>query len=170
LPIIKSKKIKMTIEWFKSILAKITRPFKNVEPSPNDYFRVLHETERMILGHVNDYVSLIEKYRNDIVFDTHIIHGELICGIISQKNDWCIVCGSHSFILWTPEGTASFEDADLFSPYDLRQIDDDTVEILIDPWGKKAAIWRFNIVTEHAFKVRDFDDYKDKEYTDNVEW
>ena len=160
---------KINIEWLTSILNKITTPFTTQRRIEGDYFKPLHNTERMILGHVYEYVSLIEKYRNEIVFDTYI-YGDPTCGIISQKNDWCIVCGSHTFILWTPKETVRFEDVDFLSAYDLRQIDDNTVDILIDPWSDKAAVWQFNIATKQAFKVRDFDDYKDREYTDNVEW
>ncbi len=161
---------KTNTEWFKSILLKITALFKTInELNDADYFKPLHETKRMILGHVYEEVSLIEKHRNEVMFCTDV-YGNPTCGIISQKNDWCIICGSHSFILWTPKGTVRFEDENFLGAHDLRQIDDNTVEILIDPWSDKAAIWRFNIATEHAVKIRDFDDYKGKEYTNDVDW
>jgi hypothetical protein len=44
------------------------------------------------------------------------------------------------------------------------------VEILTDPWGEAPAIWEMDMVTGTVRKVRDFDDYRGKEHTDNVIW
>jgi len=44
------------------------------------------------------------------------------------------------------------------------------VEILIDPWNEKSAIWEIDSRTFEFKKSRGFDDYKDREYTENMTW
>jgi hypothetical protein len=52
----------------------------------------------------------------------------------------------------------------------MRLKDRNTVEILIDPWGDNSAIWELNIINME-FKMKSaFNKYKDKPYTENVEW
>jgi hypothetical protein len=54
--------------------------------------------------------------------------------------------------------------------YALRTGSDNTVEILIDPWTDKSAIWTLDIKMLQVKKVRDFGEYKEREYTDEVVW
>ncbi|HTF82663.1 MAG TPA: hypothetical protein VL947_13095 [Cytophagales bacterium] len=60
-------------------------------------------------------------------------------------------------------------DKELKGIYDIRQVGESEIEILTDPWAENAAIWRYNIITEHKTKIRDFPDYKEKEYTQEVQ-
>jgi len=45
-----------------------------------------------------------------------------------------------------------------------------TVEILTDPWSVKSAIWKLDLSTLYLIKIRDFPDYKERQYTETIEW
>jgi hypothetical protein len=52
----------------------------------------------------------------------------------------------------------------------MRKVDDQTVELLVDPWGEYAAVWQLNPKRMALVKIRDFGHYRDREYTENIEW
>lgn len=132
-------------------------------------YRVLFETDKLILGYVYEKVYLTHKQTDN---DQYLgsIYGDPSCGIISSDNSFCIVGGTDALILWKEEGTKYVHDKNLYSAFDIRQVNPSEVEILIDPWSEKSAIWSFNIDTLAKEKIRDFVEYRDKEYTDNIEW
>ena len=84
-------------------------------------------------------------------------------------NDWAIV-GGEKLLLWKDDQLKFIEDPDLVWIHDIRQLGDDVVEILTDPWAEHPAIWKFDIQSEEKVKIRDFYEYRGKEYTDYVEW
>ncbi len=52
----------------------------------------------------------------------------------------------------------------------LRTHDQKTVEILTDPWAGHSAIWTLDTETLTLTRVRDFNDYKGKLWTEDVVW
>ena len=60
--------------------------------------------------------------------------------------------------------------------HELRALDAFTIQILTDPWNEYSAIWQLQIdLTKltrpvSLFKVKDFRDYIDKPYTEQVAW
>jgi len=62
------------------------------------------------------------------------------------------------------------EDEELKWIYSIRTKGQEVAEILTDPWFEKSAIWEIHTRTFEFKKIRGFDDYKDREYTENVTW
>ncbi len=73
-------------------------------------------------------------------------------------------------ILWKNNQLKTIEDSSLQWIHDMRQVGENEVEILTDPWSDNSAIWLFNIIRESKIKIREFKDYKSKEYTEDVKW
>ena len=131
-------------------------------------YKILAETDELILGHIFEVAFLTIKATNENVslgdFD-----GDPTCGLISRTNDWCVVGGS-ALLIWTKNRIFKIQDESLYWVSDIRQTSENRIEVLIDPWAENAAIWEIDIVTKKKNKVKDFTDYKNKEYTDNVVW
>ena len=134
----------------------------------NENYKVLSETEELVLGHVFEDAYLTTKKSGETI-SLGDFYGHPDCGLISRTNDWCIVCGP-ILVVWTKNNISRIECADLNRVFDIRQSGSYTVQLLIDPWAANSAIWECNITTKEKCKIRDFPDYKDKEYTDNVKW
>ena len=130
--------------------------------------RILDETDEYFIGHIFEDAYLIEKRNGEtIVHDD--FYGDPSCGLISKNNDWAIIAGEH-LTTWTQGKITKFENDDLKWIYALRTHDQKTVEILIDPWTDKSSIWTLDIATLQLKKVKDFEDYKEREHTDEVVW
>lgn len=129
----------------------------------------LSETDIHVLFKEQDEVFLFDKDANEEVWRVSF-YGEATIGFLGLVNDWAIVVGDR-LLIWKNHSELKFiEDPDLIWIHDIRQVEDDEVEILTDPWGEKPAIWRLNIQTEEKVKVRDFEDYIGKEYREFVVW
>lgn len=130
--------------------------------------RILDETDKYFIGHIFEDAYLIEKRTGEeIVHDD--FYGDPSCGLISKKNDWAIIAGEH-LTIWKKGGVTKIENGDLRWIHALRTSDDNTVEILIDPWTEKSAIWTLDIMTLQFKKIKDFEDYSEKDRTDEVVW
>ena len=97
------------------------------------------------------------------------ISSEATCGLIGLVDDWVLV-GGNELYLWRGAELKTVDDKDLIWIHDIRQTGDFEVEILTDPWADYSAIWKFDILSEKKYKVRNFPDYGEKEYTDDVIW
>jgi hypothetical protein len=133
----------------------------------NNYIK-LHATEKFVVGHIFEtaYLTDIDSGQTTIIGD---FYGDPSCGLISNDNKWCLVGGS-SIKVWTENEVYEIKDDNLKWACKLRQIDSNKVEILIDPWADNSSVWEFNIKTKERKKIKDFDKYRDKEYTDEIEW
>ncbi|MCE7992933.1 MAG: hypothetical protein HEP71_13170 [Roseivirga sp.] len=129
---------------------------------------VLDETDLYLLFNKYEDVFLLNKKTQQELWLT-CMSGEPACGKISLRDDW-IVIGGESLQLWSDNKLKTIEDSDLTWIHDLRQTGDHEIEVLIDPWSEKPAIWRLNLKSSKKTKVRDFKDYQDREYTDSVRW
>jgi hypothetical protein len=129
----------------------------------------LSETDIHVLFKEHEEVFLFDKDSNENLWRVSF-YGEATIGFLGLVNEWAIV-GGDRLLIWKNNTELKFiEDPDLIWIHDIREVEDDEVEILTDPWGENPAIWKFNIQTEEKVKVRDFEDYKGKEYSESVEW
>jgi hypothetical protein len=128
----------------------------------------IYETEKFIIGHVSEsaYLTDISTGQTILIGD---FYGNPSCGLISNDNKWCLVGGS-TLRLWTGNEVYEIKDDKLYWACKLRQTGAEKVEILVDPWADNSSVWEFNIQTRESRKIKDFDNYKDKEYTDDIEW
>jgi len=131
------------------------------------HFRVLYETDQLILGHEFEYAYLIwKKGKKEIYMGG--FYGDPSCGLISENNDWCLVAGDTS-VVWRNDGTIlPIEDNDLRWIIQLRQTAPYEAELLIDPYSEKAAVWKLDIKTLKFDRLRDFK--IDGEYSDKFDW
>lgn len=131
-------------------------------------FKILNETDKFILGHIFEEVYLIDKETNK-KYELGSMYGDPSCGLIDQDNKWCIIGGS-TLIIWTTKETTELKADELYWAYRIRQINQKSVQILIDPWADNSAIWELNIMDKSHFKICEFKIYQDKEYTEQIEW
>ncbi len=140
---------------------------------------VLDETDTYFIGHIFEEAYLIEKRNGEeIVRDS--FYGDPTCGLISIQNDWAIIAGEHITIWKAGKKTwlngigkgkiTIVADENLKWIHSIRTADNRTVEILIQPWEDHSAIWTLDMESLQFKKKRDFDDYKEKEYTDEIVW
>jgi hypothetical protein len=128
----------------------------------------LYETDRLKLENEFEATFLTDKKSGQALMEDDF-YGDPNCGLIDNDNKWAIVAGEH-LTIWTPKKWKRIENEDLKWIHSIRIKDLEVVEVLTDPWSKKSAIWEINVKTLEFKKVRDFNDYKDQEYSENVNW
>jgi hypothetical protein len=133
-----------------------------------NHIKPIDETDLYVLFKEFEDVFLFEKDTGREIWRTSM-YGEADCGIVSLSNEW-VIAGGVKLILWKNEKLKEIEDEDLKWCHSLRQTEETEVEILTDPWSEHSSIWKFNIMDETKFKIRDFNEYKGKVYTENVIW
>jgi hypothetical protein len=140
----------------------------------NENFRKLFENTIMVLGHFFETAYIINKIIEEEIpifeFDN-----DPTCGLIGKNNDWCLVGGDILVLkTWVDNTLRTF--SELKSVHSLRAIDDYKVQILLDPWSEQSSIWQMEINLNKLtnpvtlFKMKDFSDYADKPYTDQIIW
>ena len=134
----------------------------------DDNFKILDETSKYLLGHIFEETYLFDKETNER-YVLGSIYGDPSCGLIDQDNKWCIIGGS-TLIIWTPKETIELKVDELFWACKLRQINQNDVQVLIDPWSDNSAIWQLNIMDKSYLKICEFKNYRNKEYTEQIEW
>jgi hypothetical protein len=130
--------------------------------------RPLSETDLYVLFQDQEDIFLFDKDHDKEIWRTHM-YGNATSGIIDYSNEWA-VAGGEKLVLWKNNNLKTIEDKDLEWIHDIRQVGEKEVEILTDPWSEDSAIWRYHVVTEDKTKIRDFQDYYNQEYTDDVRW
>jgi len=129
---------------------------------------ILYETDKLILENEFETIRLKDKVLNEILFEEEL-YGEAECGLIDKLNRWAIVGGEY-IIIWKPNKIKIIQDQNLKWIHSLRLKNDNIVEVLTDPWGSNPAIWEIDLNSFKAIKIKDFLDYKQKEYTPSVIW
>jgi len=130
--------------------------------------KILYETDKLKIEFEYELACLIEKSSGEILLEDDF-YGDPNCGIIDSENNWAIIAGIH-LIFWKPEETKKYLNESFGSVHSLRMKNEKTVEILTDPWSDKPSIWELNIENSELKKTADFTKYKNKEYTEFVEW
>ncbi|MBX3255386.1 MAG: hypothetical protein KF862_14690 [Chitinophagaceae bacterium] len=139
-----------------------------MKKSIDNNFKILSETNKFILGHNFEDAYLIDKETN-YRFELGNMYGDPSCGLIDKDNKWCIVGGS-TLIIRTQDETTEIKADELYWACKIRQTNKNSVQILVDPWADNSSIWEINILDKSYFKVCDFNHYKGKEYTEQIEW
>ena len=130
--------------------------------------KTLDEIDSYVLFSEHEDVFLFDKDSNREVWRTSM-YGNATCGLLGLVNEWAVIGGKH-LIIWINNKLQEIKEPDLKWIHDMRQTGDYEIEILIDPWSEKSAIWNLNIQTLKKSKVADFNDYKEKPYQDSVAW
>ena len=133
----------------------------------NNVFPV-DETDIYVLFKEQDEIFLFDKEANKELWRTSN-YGEIRCGKIGLVNDW-VIFATDLLIIWKENEFFSIHHSDLKSIVDMRQVGDNEVEILTDPWSKNSGIWSFNIETQRKKIIRKFNDYYRKPHEDNIIW
>jgi len=137
-------------------------------------FRVLNENYIMLLGHLYEDAWCYNKLTKEEI-GIWRFQNDPTCGIIGRNNDWCLV-GGEILILRTFSDHTVRPVGELENIHAIRINDEYEAQILIDPWSENAAIWHFELDLSQVapaiglWKIKDFKEYQDKPYTENVEW
>ncbi len=129
---------------------------------------ILDESQELVLWNFFEQAYVTIKSSSEIV-SLGVFYGDPSCGLISGTDEWCIVGGS-SLVIWTRSEIVKIDDEDLRWAWGIRQKEKFSVEILIDPWAENASVWEFNILTKEKTKIINFTKYKNKKFSDDVEW
>lgn len=128
---------------------------------------VLHQNSELTLWQEHETVFLTDKFNRILYEET--FYGNACCGLIDSESKWVLIGGEH-LTVWTKERIHLIKSDEFQWINSLRINSKSTVEILTDPWSVKSAIWKLDLSTLHLIKIRDFPDYKDRQYTETVEW
>ena len=133
---------------------------------------ILEETDKLYLYDSYEDAYLIDKESSDILF-TDSFYGGPSCALIDPNNKYAIVAGKHLTLWDCYEGNnklTKFETEQFCWIERLRLINEDTIQILLDPWFQYSAIWELTVSNKSLFKISDFMKYKNLPYTDNIVW
>ncbi len=131
-------------------------------------FKILNETDKFILGHIFEEVCLIDKETNK-KYELGSMYGDPSCGLIDQDNKWCIIGGA-TLIIWSTKETTELKVDEFYWACRFRQIDQNNVQILIDPWEDNSSVWELNVIDKSYFMICEFKNNQNKEYTEHNEW
>lgn len=130
--------------------------------------KILYETDKLKLEHKYELTFLVNKLTGEILMEDDF-YGDPTCGLIDKDNMWAVVGGRH-LTIWKLNEWKRIDSEELRWIHSIRIKNSEIVEILTDPWSSESAIWEVNLSTFVFFKIRDFNDYKDQEYSENVIW
>lgn len=126
----------------------------------------LYETDKLILENKFETTYIKDKSTGKILFEQEF-YGEIECGLIDKNDQW-VVLGGEYLSIWTPTTFQTFDNIKWI--HSLRMKDNNTIEILTDPWCDTSAIWEVNLNSFKSIKIKEFLDYKQQEYTDKINW
>ncbi|WP_123847785.1 hypothetical protein [Chitinophaga lutea] len=124
------------------------------------------ESEALILISIAENGYLLHLNTEKVTY-LDWFYGDATCGLISHDSKWAVMGGDDRFTVWKEDVCTKI---DIKGVFDVRQIGEKTLQILIDPWCENAAIWELDIDSLKMKLGRPFSDYFNKVYTDNVVW
>lgn len=130
---------------------------------------ILDETLDLLLGYCAEAAKLIRKRDGEYLLEDEF-NGDPTCGCISPTSEWALVAGEHITVWRKAQGVTHLIAEELRSVHELRLMDAMNVQLLIDPWSAYAAIWQLNLLDLSLQKVRDFLDYREREYKEHIDW
>lgn len=149
------------------------RPYKGyIKDDPN--YRILYESFVMSVGHVHETSYCCNKLTKE-EFAIFQFDNDPTCGVVGNNNDWCLIGGDVLVLRTWVDNTLRLV-GDLKQIFDIKIIDDYTVQILTDPWTSNSEVWQLTIDLNKLtrpltlIKIKDFKNYVDKPYTENVDW
>jgi hypothetical protein len=138
----------------------------------NPNFKTFFENDQLVLGHEFEQAYIFDKTSQE-TWQIFEFDNDPTCGVIGENNDWCLV-GGQVLVLWTKNLLEIIDHVEQI--YELRLLAKNKAHILTDPWSGKSAIWELEIENNKTDlqyklkKLKDFDDYFNKPYTENVFW
>jgi hypothetical protein len=129
---------------------------------------IIDETKKLKLEFEQELAILTEKSSGKILLQEEF-YGNPNCGIIDPENNWTIIAGIH-LTFWKSTETKKYRNESFEWIHSMRIKNEKIVEILTDPWNEKSSIWELNTENAELKKIKNFVDYKDKEYTEFVKW
>ena len=130
--------------------------------------KLIDETEKLKLEFEQELAILTEKSTGEILLSEEF-YGNPNCGVIDSKNKWVIIAGYH-LIFWKKNKSRTYQNESFKWIHSIRIKNENIVKILIDPWSEKSSIWELNTENFELNKIKDFRDYRNKEFTDFVKW
>lgn len=128
------------------------------------------ESDTHILVNSDDNGYLLHLNKEDITY-MNFFYGNPTCGLLSYDSQWAIMADSNQITVWNKDSVTKIA---FIGAFDLRQISDKSIYILVDPWFENSAIWKFNVDTHEFIFVCPFTDFKDSDfndrYTETVIW
>lgn len=149
------------------------RPYKGfIKDDPN--FKILFDNTVMIVGHIYETSYYFNKLTKE-EFPIFEFLDDPCCSIVGQNNDWSLIGGDVLILKTWVDNTLRIV-GDLKQIFDLKSIDAYTAQILTDPWSENSEIWQVSIDLNKPTqpltltKIRDFKEYFDRPYSENIEW
>ncbi|WP_420400970.1 hypothetical protein [Flagellimonas sp.] len=139
-----------------------------MQKRPFNQVKILYETDRLKLEIEFETIFLKDKLTGEILMEDDF-YGDPSCGLIDKNNEWAIVAGEH-LTIWTPKKWKRIDDENLKWIHSIRTKNLKMVEVLTDPWSGNSAIWEINVQTFAFKKIRDYNDNRGQEYSDNMTW
>ena len=124
------------------------------------------ESDSLLIGSLYENGYLFHLATKEVTY-LNWFYGNPTCGIISPDSNWAAMGGNEELTLWREGIIFDFPIKNIF---DIRYISSEIVHVLTDPWLEGSAILELNISTRVIEIVRLFNDYINKEYTDDVVW
>jgi hypothetical protein len=89
----------------------------------------------------------------------------------ANRQEWLMgnYCRVH-IAIWKKGKVTRIEKEEARSVHAMRTVVGNAVDILVDPWSTKSAIRLLDLNNFALRKVRDFEDYRESERTDDVVW
>jgi hypothetical protein len=133
-------------------------------------YNYIYKSKRFLLYNLYETVFLYD-YECKVSYEIYdMFYGDPQCGVIFDEYNLVFVGGNH-LIYWIKNCEAKVIGKDDINwVHDIKMNNDNTIKILTDPWSKNSAIWLLDIKTLKYKKVRDFNDYVDRDYTEHVVW
>ena len=111
----------------------------------------LSETDVHVLFQEDGEVFLFDKEENKDLWRI-AFHGNVTVGFLGLVNDWGLV-GGDRLLLWKNNELKFIDDPELVGICDIREVEDDVVEIDTHPPGENPVTFRFNIETEKKERI-----------------
>ncbi len=137
-------------------------------------FNILFENSMMVIGHIYESSYCFNKITKE-EFAIFEFDFDPVCGIVGKDNEWCLIGGDVLILKTWIDNTIRFV-GDLKNIFDIKEIEENEVQILTDPWSGESAIWHLTINLRKLTnpivlqKIRDFKDYENEPYSENIKW
>ncbi len=107
--------------------------------------------------------------RNGKEFRLRAHYGDLTCGLIDEENKFCIVGGEglSSFFFETNKEHNFLDNKCIHS---MKQNNDNSIKILIDPWSNDPGVWILDIVTLSISKISSTPDLRDLPFQEYIDY
>ena len=129
---------------------------------------ILAENNTLLITSEFETTRCIDKLSGEILFEDEF-YGDPECALISPDSSWVIVAGEH-ITVYNRREVLRLSGSNLDWIVSMRVKSAEIVEVLTDPYSHFSAIWEINTTNWLINKVRDFPDYYEKPFTENIQW